>query len=122
MMALVEEVQSNNHNRGNLGFAISNDFFTEVYTAAQVSGVNPLVINEMIMGVMAKFSNQIADITNPAVYYGDWSKVQIAQFGGVEILMDPYTQAIKGTNRLILNSYWDAALVQDAAISVGTFG
>ena len=122
MMALVEEVQSNNHNRGNLGFAISNDLFTEVYTAAQVSGVNPLIINEMIMGVMAKFSNQIADITNPAVYYGDWSKVQIAQFGGVEILMDPYTQAIKGTNRLILNSYWDAALVQDAAISVGTFG
>ena len=122
MMALVEEVQSNNHNRGNLGFAISNDLFTEVYTAAQVSGVNPLIINEMIMGVMAKFSNQIADITNPAVYYGDWSKVQIAQFGGVEILMDPYTQAIKGTNRLILNSYWDSALVQSDALSVGTFG
>ena len=122
MMALVEEVQSNNHNRGNLGFAISNDLFTEVYTAAQVSGVNPLIINEMIMGVMAKFSNQIADITNPAVYYGDFSKVQIAQFGGIEILVDVYTQAIKGTNRLILNSYWDAALVQDAAISVGTFG
>ena len=122
MMKLVEEVQSNNHNRGNLGFAVSNKLFTDVYTAAQVSGVNPLIINEMIMGVMAKFSNQIADITNPAVYYGDFSKVQIAQFGGVEILMDPYTQAIKGTNRLILNSYWDAALVQDAAISVGTFG
>ena len=122
MMALVEEVQSNNHNRGNLGFAISNDLFTEVYTAAQVSGVNPLIINEMIMGVMAKFSNQIAVITNPAVYYGDFSKVQIAQFGGIEILVDVYTQAIKGTNRLILNSYWDAALVQDAAISVGTFG
>jgi len=122
LMGLVEEVQSNNHNRGNLGFAISNDLFTEMYTAAQVSGVNPLIINEMVMGVMAKFSNQIADITNPAVYYGDWSKVQIAQFGGVEILMDPYTQAIKGTNRLILNSYWDAALIQDAAISVGTFG
>ena len=122
MMALVEEVQSNNHNRGNLGFAISNDLFSEVYTAAQVSGVNPLIINEAIMGVKAMFSNQIADITNPAVYYGDFSKVQIAQFGGVEILVDPYTQAVSGTNRLILNSYWDAALVQGAAISVGTFG
>jgi len=71
---------------------------------------------------MAKFSNQIADITNPAVYYGDFSKVQVAQFGGVEIIMDQYTQAIKGTNRLILNSYWDMALVQDGAISVGTLG
>ena len=122
MMALVEEVQSNNHNRGNLGFAISNDLFNEVYTAAQVSGVNPLIIDEAIMGVQAKFSNQIADITNPAVYYGDFSKVMIAQFGGVEILVDPYTQAISGTNRLILNSYFDMKLVQDSAISVGTFG
>jgi HK97 family phage major capsid protein len=123
MMALVEEVQSNNHNRGNLGFAISNDLFSDVYTAAQVSGVNPLIINEAIMGVKAMFSNQIADIASkPVVYYGDFSKIQIAQFGGVEILVDPYTQAVSGTNRLILNSYWDAALVQDAAISVGTFG
>lgn len=125
VLALIEEVQSNNHNRGNLGFAISNDLFTEIHTAAQVSGVNPLIINEMIMGITAKFSNQIADLPDtgaadkPAMYYGDFSKLQIAQFGGVEILMDPYTQAIKGTNRLILNSYWDAALVQDAAISVG---
>ena len=123
MMALVEEVQSNNHNRGNLGFAISNDLFSDVYTAAQVSGVNPLIINEAIMGVKAMFSNQIADIASkPVVYYGDFSKVQIAQFGALELLVDPYTQAIKGTNRLILNSYWDAALVQDAAISVGNFG
>jgi HK97 family phage major capsid protein len=122
VLALIEEVQGNNHNRGNLGFAFSNDLFSDVYSAAQVSGVSPLIVNEMIMGMMAKFSNQIADITNPAVYYGDWSKVQVAQFGGVEILMDPYTQAIKGTNRLILNSYWDMALVQDAAISVATLG
>jgi len=122
VLALIEEVQGNNHNRGNLGFALSNDVFSDVYAAAQVSGVSPLIVNEMIMGMMAKFSNQIADITNPAVYYGDWSKVYVAQFGGVEILMDPYTQAIKGTNRLILNSYWDAALIQDAAISVGTLG
>ena len=122
VLALIEEVQSNNHNRGNLGFAISNDLFSEVYAAAQVSGVSPLIVNEMIMGMMAKFSNQIADITNPAVYYGDFSKVQVAQFGGVEIIMDQYTQAIKGTNRLILNSYWDAALVQSDAISVGTLG
>ncbi len=96
--------------------------FSEVYTAAQISGVNPLIIDEAIMGVKAKFSNQIADITNPAVYYGDFSKVMIAQFGGIEILSDPYSGAISGTNRLILNSYWDAALVQSNAISVGTFG
>lgn len=122
ILATMEEVIGNNHNFGNLGFAISHDLFSEIHTAAQVSGVNPLLMNNMIMGLTARFSTQIADITNPALYYGDWSKLYVAQFGGLEILVDPYTQAVGGKNRLVLNSYWDAALVQDEAISVGTFG
>jgi len=122
MLALIEEVKGNNHDRGNLGFAISNDLFSNVYAAAQVSGVNPLIINEMIIGRMAKFSNQIADITNPAAYYGNWAKVYLAQFGGIEITYDPYTQKKSGMDVLIVNSFWDMALAQDAAISVGTFG
>jgi len=119
---VVEEVISNNFNKGNLGFAISADLFTELHTAAKISGVNPLVVEDMIMGKPARFSSQIADITNPAFYYGDWSKLQIANFGGIEILADPYTQAVSGKNRLVLNSYFDAVLVQDGAISVGTVG
>jgi len=122
MLALIEEVKGNNHDRGNLGFAISNDLFSNVYAAAQVSGVNPLIINEMIIGRMAKFSNQIADITNPAAYYGNWAKVYLAQFGGIEITYDPYTQKKSGMDVLIVNSFWDMALAQDAALSVGTFG
>ena len=75
------------------------------------------------MGKPARFSSQLAQLTaRDAFYYGNWSKLQIAQFGGIEILADPYTQAISGKNRLVLNSYWDASLVQDAAISVGTLG
>jgi hypothetical protein len=122
ILAAIEEVQDNNHNRGNLGFAISNDLFSDVYTAAQVSGVNPLIVNEMIMGKMAKFSNQIAAITNPALYYGDWSKVYLAQFGGLEITLDTFTQKKSGMDVLIVNSFWDMALAQDAALSVGTLG
>lgn len=121
-LALIEEVKSNNHDRGNLGFAISNDLFSEMYQAVRVTGVAPLLMNEMIMNIPTRFSNQIADITaKPVAYYGDWSKFQAVQFGGIEILADPYTQAIGGKTRLVLNSYWDAGLVQDAAISVGTY-
>ena len=122
MLALIEEVKGNNHDRGNLGFAIGNDLFSNVYAAAQVSGINPLIINEMILGRKALFSNQIADITNPAAYYGNWAKVYLAQFGGIEITYDPYTQKKSGMDVLIVNSFWDMALAQDAAISVGTFG
>lgn len=123
VLAVMEEVQSNNHSFGNLGFAISNDLFAEVHQAVLATGVSPLVANDLLMGRTFRFSTQIADIAvgQESIYYGNWSKVQIAQFGGIEIMVDPYTQAIGGKHRLHLNSYWDMALVQDAAISVGGY-
>jgi HK97 family phage major capsid protein len=120
-VALIEQVMGNNHEQGNLGFAASTELFGDLLTAAQISNVNPLVVNEAIMGRKLRFSSQMAQITaKDPIYYGDWSKFQMAQFGGIEILADPYTQARKATVRLIMNSYWDAKLVQGAAISLGT--
>ena len=123
VLALQEEIIGNNHNQGNLGFAISHTLYSELYQAILITGVSPLVANEMIMGKRFAISSQIADIAvgQEAIYYGDWSKFQMAQFGGIEILTDPYTQAVSGMNRLVLNSYWDFALVQDAAISVAGY-
>lgn len=118
---LIEQVMSNNHDKGNLGFAASTEAFGALMVAAQIASVNPLVVNDAIMGRKLRFSNQMAQIAaKDAVYYGDFSCFQMAQFGGIEILADPYTQARKAVTRLVINSYWDAALVQGAAISVGT--
>lgn len=123
VLALMEEVLGNNHNKGRLGFACSDSLFSVVHQAAQISGVKALYNDGMVMGKPFLFSSQIADIdTNQeSIYYGDWSKLQMAQFGGVEILFDPYTQAVSGMDRLVLNSYWDFVLVQDAAISVAGY-
>ncbi len=125
ILGVIEEVMGNNHNFGNLGFALSADLYAALSVAVKVSGVNALLNDsgDMLMGRKAKFSSQLAQIgSKDAFYYGNWSKVQIAQFGGIEILTDPYTQAIGGKTRLVLNSYWDMAITQAAAISVGTIG
>jgi HK97 family phage major capsid protein len=120
VMAIVQEVMDENQNRGNLGFAASSKLFSDLMVAAQIANVNPLVVNSQIMGAILRFSTQMAQIsTKDVIYYGDWSKLQIAQFGGIEILVDPYTQATKGTTRLVLNSYFDSVLVRGGAISVG---
>ena len=121
-LGLIEEIITNNQLKGNLGFAISNTLYTEYWTAVQATGVSPL-INETTMTIQGYkffFSSQIADIAtaNESTYFGDWSKFYMANFGGVEILTDPYTQAIGGKVRLVLNSYWDFVLAQDSAISV----
>jgi len=37
------------------------------------------------------------------------------------LMVDPYSVATSGMDRLVLNSFWDMALIQDAAISVGGY-
>ena len=119
--ALVEEVAGNSGLFGNLAYIWSTDLISEVFTAAGVSGVNPLYINGLVNGYKTLWSSQLEVITasTPVVYFGDWSQLKIAQFGGIEIMVDPYTQAIGGKNRIHLNSYWDFKETKGAKISVG---
>ena len=121
--ALIEEVLGNNHLQGNTGFVWSHDLYTEVETAVLATGVSALVQNGNMLGYGYNYSTQVADIATgqEAAYFGDWSKVWAAQFGGIELLLDPYTQAASGMDRLVLNSFWDMALIQDAAISVAGY-
>jgi HK97 family phage major capsid protein len=49
--------------------------------------------------------------------FGNWADLIIGQWGGFDILVDPYTQATKGTVRLVINCYFDAAA--ERAVGVG---
>lgn len=51
--------------------------------------------------------------------YGDWSNLYIAQFGGLDLVVDNYTQATKGCVRLVINAFFDYAVVRDGAIVLG---
>lgn len=52
-------------------------------------------------------------------YFGNWAKMLIGQWGGLDILVDPYTQATTGTVRIVTNSYWDVAVEHGAAFAIG---
>jgi HK97 family phage major capsid protein len=51
-----------------------------------------------------------------AIAFGDFSRYIIGNWGGVDITVDPYSQAVSGNVRLVVNSYWDAAVLYDAAL------
>lgn len=46
----------------------------------------------------------------PASHFalGKWSDYVVAQFGGLDITIDPYSQAANGMVRLVINGYFDA--------------
>jgi len=52
-----------------------------------------------------------------AIYYGNWEEMVIGQWGGVDIIADPYTRAKDATTVFIINSFWDVQVLHAAAFS-----
>lgn len=57
-----------------------------------------------------------------AVILADWNDLNIYNFGQVNVLVDPYTQAANGKIRLVLQSFWDAGFHRSTSKQVGSFG
>lgn len=66
-------------------------------------------------GYRAEVSEQVP---SNKVLFGDWSQLILALFGGLDITVDPYTQATSGLHRITLQQFYDVGVRQTAAFSV----
>lgn len=51
--------------------------------------------------------------------FGDFSNLAIGQWGGLDLVVDPYTVAKDGKVRIVVNAYFDAKVLRDEAFAVG---
>ena len=123
MLAMEEEVAGNKGLAGNLGYAISHKLMAEVKKGALVSSVASLYNDGMLNGYPVYFTPFLGDpsTNEEGAFFGDWSQLVVAQFGGLDITIDPYTEATKGMVKLVLNTYYDFGLKQGNAISLGEY-
>ena len=75
-------------------------------------------------GYRAVFSNNLpSNITKgtgtdlSAMIFGNFNDLVIGQWGGLEVLVDPFTQATTGVTRYVINSYFDVAVLRAASFS-----
>lgn len=47
-------------------------------------------------------------VTDKGIVMGNFSDLVIGQWGGIDLTVDPYTQAANGKIRLVINAYFDA--------------
>lgn len=52
-----------------------------------------------------------------ALIMGDFSRYLVANWGGTDITLDPYSLAINGVVRIVINTFWDAAALYDVSLS-----
>ena len=100
-----------------MAWLLDGGALAEVKTLAQVASVSPMWDNadKMLAGYFAFTSQNVGGVSGTGTNYllGDFSKVHIAQFGGLDILFDPYTNAGTGENRMIVTSLVDGNAVQN---------
>jgi HK97 family phage major capsid protein len=53
-----------------------------------------------------------------AMIFGDWSQLQIGNWGMVDIVVDPYTLAGSAQVKITVNSFWDIQIAQPRAFAV----
>lgn len=53
------------------------------------------------------------------IIFGNWADLLVGSWGAIDLTVDPYTQAVNGKVRIIVNSYWDVAKRRTASFSIG---
>ncbi len=100
-----------------MAWLLDSGALSEAKQLAQVSSVSPAYdnVDKSFLGYFAFTSSNVGGTAGTGTNYmlGDYSKVHIAQFGGLDILVDPYTDGGFGQTRMIVTSLVDGDAVQN---------
>ena len=104
-----------------MAYLMNSSAYQAIKQAAMVSGVSPVydMREKLVNSYFSLFSSNVGlhggTAGKDAVLFGDFSKVHIAQFGGLDVLYDPYTNGATGEPRMIVTSLVDGDAVQNGA-------
>ena len=105
---------------GNLNYVTHPALMSDMRQASLVSNVSAAMEGMRFNGYNTVYSVGCAkDATNSDVVsiFGDFSKLMVGHFGGLDITVDNFTQAHKAAIRLVINKYCSFGLTHPAAFS-----
>ena len=124
IVGLETQVDVANATMGNLAYIMHPSLVGKAKTKVKdASGAGGFVFGNDGTGMMNGYkvlrtNNVGGDASNGYnVVYGNWNDYFIGQWGSIEILVDPYTQATKGMVRLVVNSYWNMGVIREESFA-----
>ena len=102
-----------------MAYLMDADAYAAIKVSDMVSSVSAAydMRDKTIGGMYAFVSSNVASSGGAGkehVLFGDFSKVHIAQFGGLDFLFDPYTNADTGEPRMVVTGLFDGDACQNA--------
>ena len=81
--------------------------------SGQLSDLRLLMQDNEVNGYRVVSSSNVAD---GGYLFGDFSELVIAQWGAIDLTIDPYTLATKNAVRIVVNAFFDAKLRRPGAV------
>jgi len=110
--------------QGNLAYVCSPELLAQLKISAQVASVTPAMSGmnynqQMINGYPIHFTNGCTNDPGSTGdgYFGAWNNLYVGFFGGIDIIVDPYTNAADAQIRLVLNNLVDFQVAQPASFT-----
>lgn len=103
---------------GNLAFATDSTVYSNMMKTLVDAGSGQFLLNEngVLIGRPVVESNQI---TAGQVFFGNWADLLVAQWGSMDIMIDPYTGATAGNTRVLIFSSMDIAVRHAESFTLG---
>lgn len=106
MFTNMEAILGDKNVRGDIKFIVSPKAKADLKSTEKAAGTAKyLMEGNEIDGYPVLCTSAVAD---KGVIMANWSDYVIGQWGGIDLTVDPYTQADKGKVRLVINAYFDA--------------
>jgi HK97 family phage major capsid protein len=122
VVELETKVNAQNANRGKLGYLTNAKVIGELKSKERyaANGIYMLDGNgQMINGYPIEWTNLVpSNLTKgtgtglSAMIFGNWEDLYIGHWGGIDLVVDPYTLADYADVRIVLNSWDDCVVVE----------
>jgi len=114
IVAMEESLESANVT-GNLAFVVAPNTKSVLKTTLKNTGVQGYLMDgDEIDGIKVYCTSAC---TSNGMVLGNFADYVIGQWGGIDLTVDPYTQAANGKIRLVINAYFDAKPRRTAAFA-----
>ena len=102
----MEQALEDKNVTGNLAFIVAPNVKATLKTTLKSAGVSGYLMEGGEVDGIPVYSTSAC--TSKGMVLGNFSDYIIGQWGGIDLTVDPYTQAASGKVRLVINAYFDA--------------
>ena len=126
VVALETKINAGNANRGKLAYLTNAKVVGDLKTIERASNTAHFLLEgDRLNGYPIEWTNLVpSNLTKgtasqvcSAMIFGNFEDLYIGHWGGVDIVVDPFTLAANGDVRIILNSWDDCKVVEPASFA-----